>query len=87
MVTSTEGLASMLTELKERSGLSYEVIGRRTHISKSTIHRYCRGESVPIDFATVERIAKLCGATAADQARLFTSWNSAAPPPPAPESP
>ncbi|GGJ79823.1 peptidoglycan-binding protein [Pilimelia anulata] len=71
-------LASLLTDLKRRSGLSYDVIGRRTHISKSTIHRYCRGESVPPDFATVERIAALCGATAAEQGQLHLSWNAAA---------
>ncbi|GGK16482.1 hypothetical protein GCM10010124_06350 [Pilimelia terevasa] len=74
----TDALATMLTDLKRRSGLSYDVIGRRTHISKSTIHRYCRGESVPPDFATVERIAALCGATSAERGRLYASWSSAA---------
>lgn len=73
----TESLSSMLMGLKKRSGLSYDVIGRRTHISKSTLHRYCQGESIPADFSMVERIAECCGATAEERGRLYTSWTHA----------
>ena len=33
----------LMHELKQRSGLSYEVLARRSLVSTSTLHRYCRG--------------------------------------------
>ncbi|WP_245879280.1 helix-turn-helix domain-containing protein, partial [Streptomyces reticuliscabiei] len=33
----------LLGRLKERSGLSYGVLGKRLHMSASTLHRYVNG--------------------------------------------
>ncbi|HEX5740235.1 MAG TPA: peptidoglycan-binding protein [Pilimelia sp.] len=68
----------MLATLKERSGLSYDVIGRQIHVSKSALHRYCQGGATPSDFALVERFAQVCGATAEERKRLYVDWFRAA---------
>ncbi|MQA07769.1 MAG: helix-turn-helix domain-containing protein [Pseudonocardiaceae bacterium] len=70
-------LADFFNELKQRSGYSYEQIGKKCHISRSTIHRYCTGNGVPPDFGTVERIATVCGANQQDITRLFRLWEQA----------
>lgn len=70
-------LGEFLTALKVRSGRSYEWIGKRTHTGKSTVQRYCTGQSVPPDFGTLERIARACGADTEDLARLFQHWERA----------
>ncbi|WP_283136893.1 helix-turn-helix domain-containing protein [Rhizohabitans arisaemae] len=71
---SAEDLAELLSELKQRSGRSYEALGRRTGLSRSTVHRYCRGEIVPDTYGTVERIAKACGASKAELDELYGRW-------------
>jgi Helix-turn-helix domain len=68
------GLAASLLALKQRSGLSYGVLGRRLHLSTSTVHRYCSGEAVPLDYAPVERFARLCRATPAELVELHRQW-------------
>ncbi|WP_344173441.1 helix-turn-helix domain-containing protein [Pilimelia columellifera] len=75
---SAETLPSLLTSLKTRSGLSYDVIARRVHISKSALHRYCQGEAAPPDFSAVERIARCCGASDDERRRLHDTWRRAA---------
>src|SRR2546423_6813084 len=69
--SGTDGFAALLGALKERSGLSYGVLARRLHVGTSTLHRYVRGESVPPEYATIEKFARLCGATAAQMAGLY----------------
>ena len=69
-----DGLAVMLQTLKERSGLSYAVLARRLHTSPSTLHRYCNGETVPQEFGTIERFAKLCKATPDELTELHRRW-------------
>jgi hypothetical protein len=69
-----DDLAPMLLALKERSGLSYGVIGRRLHMGTSTVHRYCNGDAVPQDFASVERFGRLCQATPDELAELHRRW-------------
>jgi transcriptional regulator with XRE-family HTH domain len=71
------GLAVLLLALKERSGLSYGVLARRLHLSTSTVHRYCSGETVPLDYAPVERFARLCRATSAELVELHRRWETA----------
>ncbi|WP_066367008.1 helix-turn-helix domain-containing protein [Herbidospora mongoliensis] len=83
---AAEGLADLLSELKRRSGRSYEALGRRTGMSRSTVHRYCRGEIVPDDYGTVERIAKACGADKAELDDLYRRWKRASTPPAREES-
>ena len=70
-------LTALLTELKHRSGLSYEQLGRKTHLSRATVHRYCTGRSVPATFAPVEAIATACQASAEDRAKLYRLWERA----------
>lgn len=69
-----EDFSSRLKELKNRSGRSYEALGKRVGISSSAMHRYCTGEAVPPDFATVERIARACQATRDEVAELRRFW-------------
>jgi hypothetical protein len=73
-------LAQLLTTLKDRSGLSYSELGRRTHTSSSTLHRYCTGKTIPPDYQTVVRIATACEATDNDLVELLRRWRQAANP-------
>lgn len=73
----SEELADLLTELKRRSGRSYEWIGRRVNAGKSTVARYCTGHSVPAAFSTLEGIARACDATGAEISLLFRLWERA----------
>ncbi|MFG2814468.1 helix-turn-helix domain-containing protein [Streptomyces sp. NPDC048410] len=66
--------AALLRELKRRSGLSYEGLAQRAHMSTSTLHRYCRGDGVPADYAAVSRFARLCGATPDELVELHRRW-------------
>jgi hypothetical protein len=91
-------LGEALELLKERSGRSYQWIGRRAFVSKSTVHRYCTGHSVPPQFGPIERIARACRADRPELDRLYRLWSAAhnepdgvaeagtpdPPPPPAP---
>ncbi|GAB3439654.1 helix-turn-helix domain-containing protein [Actinophytocola sediminis] len=70
-------LTAALTELKRRSGLSYEQLGRKAHLSRSTVHRYCTGLSVPTTFAPIEAIATACQADREDLAKLYRLWERA----------
>jgi transcriptional regulator with XRE-family HTH domain len=66
--------AGLLRELKERSGLSYGVLGKRLHLSASTLHRYVNGDAVPTDYAPVERLARICKATPQELVELHRRW-------------
>ncbi|MFD3942723.1 helix-turn-helix domain-containing protein [Streptomyces sp. NPDC058579] len=66
--------ATLLGRLKERSGLSYGSLGKRLHLSGSTLHRYVTGEAVPTDYAPVERFARLCKATPDELVELHRLW-------------
>ncbi|MEU1145971.1 helix-turn-helix domain-containing protein [Streptomyces sp. NPDC005863] len=67
-------LAELLSELKERSGLSYGVLAKRLHMSTSTLHRYCNGDAVPTEFAPVQRLARLCRATPEEMVEVHRRW-------------
>ncbi|WP_406064408.1 helix-turn-helix domain-containing protein [Streptomyces sp. NBC_01077] len=66
--------AALLGQLKERSGLSYGTLGKRLHLSASTLHRYVNGDAVPVDYAPVERFARLCRATPDELVELHRLW-------------
>ncbi|MFE5813364.1 helix-turn-helix domain-containing protein [Streptomyces sp. NPDC056479] len=66
--------AAFLRQLKDRSGLSYGVLGKRLHMSTSTLHRYCNGDAVPTDYAPVERLARLCKASPDELMELHRRW-------------
>ncbi|MFJ8590252.1 helix-turn-helix domain-containing protein [Streptomyces sp. NPDC093598] len=75
-------LAAALRELKERTPHSFETLAARTGTSRSALHRYCSGKSVPADFATVERFAKQCGADRGELVGLHRLWVQATEPEP-----
>ncbi len=66
--------AARLRTLKERTDRSYGSLARRLAMNTSTLHRYCAGEAVPLDFAPVERFAALCGASAEERLELHRRW-------------
>ncbi|WP_244328608.1 helix-turn-helix domain-containing protein [Streptomyces marokkonensis] len=70
--------AALLRELKERTDRSYGSLARRLNMNTSTLHRYCAGEAVPVDFAPVERFAALCGASSTERLDLHRRWLRAA---------
>ncbi|MEU1512921.1 helix-turn-helix transcriptional regulator [Streptomyces sp. NPDC005811] len=73
MVAGDE-FSELLGRLKERSGLSYGVLGKRLHTSTSTLHRYVNGDAVPTDYAPVERFARVCKATPEELVELHRRW-------------
>lgn len=70
----SEQLAAILRALKNRSGLSYEALAKRTDIAGSTLHRYCKGTSVPQDYGSVHRIGTVCGASPDELRSLHRLW-------------
>ena len=75
-MTDTEvgSLAALLQELKDRTPFSYSALAKRLGVSPSTLHRYCRGTTVPADYAPIERFARLCKATPAELAEVHRRW-------------
>lgn len=69
--------ALLLIDLKRRTGRSFEALGRGSKVSGSTLHRWCRGERVPRDFAGLRRYATLCGATREELAEIHRRWTRA----------
>ncbi|MEV7286263.1 helix-turn-helix transcriptional regulator [Streptomyces sp. NPDC093252] len=69
-----ERFAARLRLLKERTDRSYGSLARRLGMNTSTLHRYCAGDAVPVDFAPVERFAALCGASAEERHELHRLW-------------
>ncbi|WP_018487630.1 MULTISPECIES: helix-turn-helix domain-containing protein [unclassified Streptomyces] len=69
-----EALAERLRGLREGSGRTYASLARRIGVSASTLHRYCTGQTVPAEFAPVERLARLCGRTPEERETLLRLW-------------
>ncbi|MFE3019664.1 helix-turn-helix domain-containing protein [Streptomyces sp. NPDC059256] len=70
----TEAFAQRLREMREASGRSYGALARRMGVSASTLHRYCSGRTVPMEFAPIERLARLCGCRGDDLVALHRLW-------------
>lgn len=66
--------AASLRRLKDRTDRSYGQLARRLNMNTSTLHRYCAGDAVPLDFAPVERFAALCEATPQERLELHRRW-------------
>ncbi|MFE5918611.1 helix-turn-helix domain-containing protein [Streptomyces sp. NPDC056468] len=66
--------AALLRRLKDRTDRSYGQLARRLNMNTSTLHRYCAGDAVPVDFAPVERFAALCEATSQERLELHRLW-------------
>ncbi|CAL9290294.1 hypothetical protein SUDANB51_06478 [Streptomyces sp. enrichment culture] len=73
-VDDVEEFAARLRELKDRTDRSYGSLARRLAMNTSTLHRYCAGEAVPLDYAPVERFAALCGASPEERLELHRRW-------------
>ncbi|GAA3059847.1 helix-turn-helix domain-containing protein [Streptomyces glomeratus] len=69
-----EQFAALLRRLKDRTERSYGSLARRLGMNTSTLHRYCAGETVPQDYAPVERLAAFCGATPEERLDLHRLW-------------
>ncbi|MFF4038971.1 XRE family transcriptional regulator [Streptomyces sp. NPDC001816] len=69
-----EQFAALLRRLKDRTDRSYGSLARRLGMNTSTLHRYCAGETVPQDYAPVERLAAFCGATPEERLDLHRLW-------------
>ncbi|MFJ4471867.1 helix-turn-helix domain-containing protein [Streptomyces sp. NPDC089424] len=69
-----EEFAALLRAFKARTDRSYGSLARRLGMNTSTLHRYCAGEAVPLDFAPVERFAALCGASPEERLDLHRHW-------------
>ncbi|MYV56670.1 helix-turn-helix domain-containing protein, partial [Streptomyces sp. SID3212] len=63
-----------MREIRDGSGRSYGALARRVGVSGSTLHRYCSGSTVPVEFAPIERLARLCGCEADDLIALHRLW-------------
>ncbi|MFI5681399.1 helix-turn-helix domain-containing protein [Streptomyces cellulosae] len=72
-----EVFAALLRRFKDRTDRSYGQLARRLNMNTSTLHRYCAGEAVPLDFAPAERFAALCGASPEERLELHRLWLSA----------
>ncbi|MGW3627727.1 helix-turn-helix domain-containing protein [Streptomyces sp. NPDC000880] len=72
--TETGAFARRLREIRDGSGRSYGALARRVGVSASTLHRYCAGQTVPLEFAPVERLARLCGCAGDDLVALHRLW-------------
>ncbi|WP_344447628.1 helix-turn-helix transcriptional regulator, partial [Kitasatospora nipponensis] len=67
----------LLSTLKVRSGLSYDRVGKKANLSRSSVHRYCNGGTLPTEFGIVERIARVCGGTREEVDKLYQLWSNA----------
>ncbi|MFF7475017.1 helix-turn-helix domain-containing protein [Streptomyces sp. NPDC008092] len=70
----TEKFAARLRMLKDRSGRGYDRLGKEAGVSGSSLHRYCSGLSVPVDYRVVHAFARVCGAGAEELRELHRLW-------------
>ncbi|MEV4175480.1 helix-turn-helix transcriptional regulator [Nonomuraea sp. NPDC049709] len=70
----TDRFAALIRALKDRAGISFEELARRTGISSSSLHRYCSGTKIPADYGVVHTIAKACGARNDELRELHRQW-------------
>lgn len=74
---NAQRLGELLQDHRQRCGRTYEQLARKTFVSKSSLHRYCSGKSVPREFALVERIARACDVDQCDLDELYRCWAEA----------
>jgi transcriptional regulator with XRE-family HTH domain len=72
--TAGQAFARKLSELREASGRTYGSLARRTGVGASTLHRYCSGRTLPMEFAPVERLARFCGCQGEELVALHRLW-------------
>jgi transcriptional regulator with XRE-family HTH domain len=69
-----ERFAAQIRALKDRAGISFEELARRTGISGSSLHRYCSGTKIPTGYGVVHTFAKACGASNEELRELHRLW-------------
>jgi transcriptional regulator with XRE-family HTH domain len=69
-----ERFAAQIRALKDRAGVSYEELAKRTKVSSSSLHRYCSGAKVPASYGAVHAIGKACGADSDELRTLHRLW-------------
>lgn len=69
-----ERFAAQLRALKERAGLSFGELAKRTGVSKASLHRYCSGTKVPIGYGVVHEVGKTCGGSGEELRELHRLW-------------
>jgi transcriptional regulator with XRE-family HTH domain len=69
-----ERFAVQLRTLRERAGLSYGELAKRTGVSKSSLHRYCSGTKFPTSYGVVHTFAKVCGGSGEELRELHRLW-------------
>jgi hypothetical protein len=75
--SAAAALGDLLEQMKRRSECSYVELARKTYTSRSTLHRYCAGRSVPSDAAVVTRLAMACGANQRELREALQAWVAA----------
>lgn len=75
---SVEEFAALLLSMKEQSGRTYEALAKRAGTSRSALHRYCSGQTVPAEFAVLERLGRTMGADRETLLDLHRRWAVAA---------
>jgi transcriptional regulator with XRE-family HTH domain len=70
----TADFAARVQNLRQRAGLSYGALARRLDMSTSTLHRYCNGDALPREFASVDRLARACSASDDELMDLHRLW-------------
>jgi transcriptional regulator with XRE-family HTH domain len=73
-IDDAERFATRIRALKERVGLSFEELARRTGVSSSSLHRYCAGTKIPPSYGTVHAFAVACGAKGEELKELHKLW-------------
>jgi hypothetical protein len=66
--------AAYLRMLKDRSGRGFDRLGRQAGVSRSSLHRYCSGSSVPADYGVLHVFAQVCGASREEMRTLHRLW-------------
>ncbi|MGH8881729.1 MAG: helix-turn-helix domain-containing protein [Stackebrandtia sp.] len=66
--------AAQIRALKDRAGISFEELAKRTGVSSSSLHRYCSGTKIPTGYGAVHTLAKACGASNEELRELHRLW-------------
>jgi transcriptional regulator with XRE-family HTH domain len=69
-----ERFAAQIRALKDRAGISFEELARRTGISSSSLHRYCSGTKIPTGYGVIHTFAKACGASNEELRETHRLW-------------
>lgn len=72
--SAAAAFAELLRRMKRQGDCSFEELARKSYVSRSTLHRYCAGISLPPEVAIVTRIATVCGASREELHQAIQAW-------------